>query len=450
MGMAGTGLTTDLYELMMAAGYRAAGLEGRASFELYGRELPPNRSYLIAAGLEQALAYLETLRFSKDDIAYLRSLPAFERVDATFFDDYLPRFRFTGDVWAVPEGTPVFPPAPFLRVTAPLPEAQLVETALLSTIAFQTSVASRAARMIDVARGRTLVEFGARRAHGVEAGVLAARAAYVAGCDATSNTEAGRQFGIPVAGTMAHAWVTSFPEERRAFEAYYDVFGPRSIFLLDTYDTLAAARMVAASPMRPRAVRIDSGDLDAVSRQVRTILDAARRHEIEIFVSGDLDEYRINDLVTAGAPVNGFGVGAALSTSSDAPSLGAIYKPVEIERDARFIPVMKFSPNKHSYPGRKQVWRVVDGGVAREDILGLVGEAGPGVPLLQQVMAGGRRVAPPSSVADLRQASRLATLALPAEVRRLNAPATYPVRLSGELQQTIRRLQPIADQVSPI
>ena len=258
-------LSTDLYELAMMAGYRRAGLTVPATFELYTRRLPPNRSFLIAAGLEPALDFLESLRFSPDDIAYLRALPQLAGAGQDFFDDYLPRFRFTGDVWAVAEGTPVFPPEPMLRVTAPLAEGQLVETALLALVTFQTTVASKAARVAAAADGRSVVEFGARRAHGLEAGVLAARAAYLAGCDGTSNVEAGRRYGIPVSGTMAHSWVLAFPDEEAAFRAYAASFGPHAVLLLDTFDSLAAARRVVSTGLRPSAVRLDSGDLAALA-----------------------------------------------------------------------------------------------------------------------------------------------------------------------------------------
>lgn len=437
-------LSTDLYELTMMAGYYTAGLEAPATFELYVRELPPNRSFLVAAGLEQALAYLEQLRFSDEDIAHLRGLPALEGVGRAFFDDYLPRVRFTGDVWAVDEGVPVFPPAPLLRVTAPLPQAQLVETALLALVGFETSVASRAARMIEAAAGRRVVEFGSRRAHGLEAGVLAARAAFIAGCESTSNVEAGRRFGIPVSGTMAHAWVTAFPTELAAFRQYADVFGGRTVILLDTYDTLTAAREVAASGLTPAAVRLDSGDVTALSREVRAILDAAGLHATQIFVSGDLDEWRIAAIVEAGAPVDGFGVGAALSTSSDAPSLGAVYKLVEIERGGAAVPVVKRSPGKGTHPGRKQVWRLFERETAFEDVIELE-TAGPvhanppavGRALLSRVMRGGRRGQPPMPAVELC-ARHLAEIArLPAEVRRIRDAARYPVRNGSALQRAI-------------
>jgi nicotinate phosphoribosyltransferase len=435
-------LSTDFYELTMMAGYYTAGMMKPATFELYARDLPPHRSFLVTAGLEQALEYLERLRFSERDIAFLRTLPALRQVRPEFFDEYLSRFRFTGEVWAIPEGTPVFPPEPLLRVTAPLPEAQFVETALLALLAFQTSVASRAARMVEAACGRPVVEFGSRRAHGPEAGLLAARAAYIAGCEATSNVEAARRFGIPPSGTMAHSWVTAFPDELAAFRQFSSVFGHDTVLLLDTYDTLEAARLVARSGLRPAAVRLDSGDIVALSREVRGILDAAGLRETTIFVSGDLDEWRIAEVVRAKAPIDGFGVGAALSTSSDAPSLGAIYKLVELERGDEVVPIMKLSAGKSTYPGRKQVWRVDRGGAALEDVLGLADELPHpgGRPLLERVMINGRRDRPGAGLGTLRAKCRGEIDELPAAVRRLRGPARYPVRFSDELQGTLERL----------
>lgn len=441
--MNGLALSTDLYELTMMAGYHAAGMMAPATFELYVRELPVNRSFLVAGGLEQALDYLEQLCFSSGDIEYVRGLPAFERVRRDFFDEYLPRVRFTGEVWAAEEGTPIFPPEPLLRVTAPLPEAQLVETALLACVGFQTSVASRAARMVDAASGRGVVEFGARRAHGVDAGILAGRAAFLGGCESTSSVEAGRRFGIPVSGTMAHSWVTAFPGELDAFRHYAGVFGDRTVILLDTYDTLAAARLLASSGLRPRAVRLDSGDVVALSREVRGILDDAGLRETRIFVSGDLDEWRIADIVASQAPVDGFGVGAALSTSSDAPSLGAIYKLVEIEREGAAVPIMKLSPGKQTSPGRKQVWRMFDGGTAFEDVIALAADEQPatrGRPLLTRVMRDGKRAFPSPAVAELRERCRAAVAALPASIRRLRTPDRYPVRFDGALQSAIESI----------
>jgi nicotinate phosphoribosyltransferase len=434
-------LSTDLYELTMVAGYYMAGLDTPATFELYVRELPSDRSFLVAAGLDQALEYLEQLRFTANDIAHLRELPALRGVRTDFFDDYLPRFRFTGDVWAVAEGVPVFPPAPLLRVTAPLPEAQVVETALLSTIGFQTSVASRAARMVEAAAGRSVVEFGSRRAHGMEAAVLAARAAFIAGCESSSNVEASRRFAIPASGTMAHAWVTAFSTEAAAFRQYADIFRERTVILLDTYDTLAAARGLAASGLAPAAVRLDSGDLVGLSREVRAILDAGGLRATKIFVSGDLDEWRIAAIVQAGAPVDGFGVGAALSTVSDAPSLGAVYKLVEIERAGRAVPVAKDSPGKQTPPGRKQVWRIVDGPTAVGDMIELADAPVPrtdgGQPeaLLGRVMRAGHREQPPLPVSQIQARHSAEIARLPREVRRLTDAARYPVRVATAIRR---------------
>ena len=440
--MSGTALSTDLYELTMIAGYYAADHLPRATFELYARELPPNRGFLVAAGLEQALEYLERLRFGREDIEYLRGLPSVQGVRREFFDTYLPSFRFTGEVWAVEEGTAIFPPGPLLRVTAPLPEAQLVETALLAQITFQTSVASRAARIVEAAAGRPVVEFGARRAHGIEAGRYAARAAFLAGCESTSNVDAGRRFGIPLSGTMAHSWVMAFPDEETAFRQYADVFGQSTVLLLDTYDTLAAARRIVASGFRPRAVRLDSGDVLALSKSVRAILDEAGLRETKIFVSGDLDEWRIAEMLAAGAPVDGFGVGAAISTSSDAPSLGGVYKLVEIERAGAPVAIMKFSPGKQTSPGRKQIWRLFDEGMATEDVIGLADEPGVsgGRRLLERVMIDGRRELHPRPIHELRARCRVGLAELPAPVRRLHDPARYPVRFSDALRSAIDRL----------
>jgi nicotinate phosphoribosyltransferase len=434
-------LSTDLYELTMMAGYYSAGFTGQATFELYVRSLPPNRSYLVAAGLEQALDYLEQLHFDRDDIAHLRTLPGLERIRADFFDEYLPRFRFTGDAWAVPEGTPVFPPEPLLRITAPMPQAQLVETALLAVIGFQTSVASRAARAVDAAAGRPVADFGARRAHGLEAGVLAARAAFLAGCESTSNVDAGRRFGIPVTGTMAHSWVMAFPDELSAFCKYADIFGD-AVMLVDTYDTEHAVRSIAASGLRPRAVRLDSGDLVALSRRVRSLLDAAGLRDTGIVVSSDLTEQRIADIVAVGAPIDGFGVGGALSTASDAPALGAIYKLVEIERDGVAVPIMKLSPGKQSYPGRKAIYRRVEHGLAIEDTMELDGDppAAAGGPLLERVMEQGRRTGPRRPLIEMRARCLAAVNALPRDVRQIRDAASYPVRLGERLRQTIDRL----------
>ena len=421
----------------MAAGYHAAGATARASFELFVRELPATRGYLVAAGLEQAIAYLETWRYTPDEVAYLRTVPALQGADSTFFDDYLRRLRFTGDVWAVPEGTPVFAGEPILRVTAPLPEAQLVETALLATILFQTAVASKAARVREAAGERPVMEFGGRRAHGTQAAMYAARAACLAGCRATSNVDAGYRFGLTVSGTMAHSWVMAHACELTAFSRYLAVHGPRSVLLIDTYDSIEAVRLIVGAGLRPGGVRLDSGDLVGLSRSVRGVLDAGGLADTQILVSGDLDEHKVAALVLSGAPIDGFGVGTALSTSSDAPALSGVYKLVEIDRDGTMTPVMKLGAGKRTCPGVKQLWRVYGPVGPVRDVVGLAGEAAPtdGEPLLTCVVRGGVRQQPTRAIDQIRDACRTAVARLPEGVRRHRDAATYPVALSAALER---------------
>ena len=423
-------LSTDLYELTMIGGYYVQGLSGRATFDLFVRQLPPTRNYLVAAGLEQALDFLEALRFTRDEIDYLRTVPALSGLPRDFFDDYLANFRFSGDVSAVEEGTPVFAQEPLMRVTAPLAEAQLVETALIAEVMFPTAVASRASRVVEAAAGRGVMEFGARRAHGIDAGIRAARAAYIAGFDSSSIVEAGKRYGIPLSGTMAHSWVMAFRDEPSAFRAYAEVFGERAVFILDTYDVLAAARMIAASGLKPRAVRLDSGDIVATSREVRRIFDEHGLHETAIVASGDLDELRIAEIVASGAPISGFGVGTAISTSSDAPALSGVYKLAEIERAGEMVPVLKKSPGKGTYPGCKQVWRVFRDDMAVEDVLTLAEHEPPqhAQPLLTDVMAKGVRLSRPS-LDEIRQRCRQRVAQLPRDVRLLIDGKNYPVRI---------------------
>ena len=446
-----TALSTDLYEMTMAAGHFHAGMRRTATFELSVRGLPPERGYLVAAGIEPALAYLEDLRFTAPEIEYLRRLPQLRRVPARFFGEYLPGFRFTGDVWAVAEGEPVFADEPLLRVTAPVIEAQVVETALLSTVLFQTSVASRASRMVRAASGRPVYEFGARRAHGAEAGVLAGRAAYVGGCSGTSDVEAGRLYGLPLAGTMAHSWVMSHDSETDAFVRFVELYGDQSVLLIDTYDSERAVERIAAAGLAPLGVRIDSGDLAGESRRVRARLDASGLEATRIFASGDLDERQIARLVEQGAPIDVFGVGTALSTSSDAPALGGGYKLVEVERGGLKQPVLKLSPGKGTYPAAKQVWRIADGARATHDVLARDDESAPrqGRALLENVMRRGRRVRPAPALQALRERAIETVEELPPGVLRLEGPEEYQVavsagllRLTGDLQ---RSLHAIAD-----
>ena len=426
----------------MAAAYFVNRVAATATFELFVRELPHTRGYLIAAGLEQALEYLHDLRFSAEDIAYLQRHPSFQAIPASFFD-FLRALRFSGEVWAIPEGTPVFQNEPLVRVTAPMIEAQIVETALLATINLQTMVASKAARVVAAAAGRDVIEFGSRRAHGTEAALYAARAAYVGGCSGTSNVEAGRRFDVPTSGTMAHSWVMTFDDEVAAFERYAAVFPHTMTLLIDTYDTEAAARKLVAAGLRPLAVRLDSGDLDRLSRSVRRILDAGGLPTTRIFASGDLDEWRIAELVAAGAPVDAFGVGTRLATSLDQPALGGVYKLVELVVDHEVHGKIKTSTGKATFPGRKQIWRRSDPrGAYLEDIVALADEDGPAEaePLLVCVMQGGRALAPPPPLAGVRaRCLRLVNRLAPA-LRDLDAPAAYPVRVSDRLADAQRKL----------
>ena len=432
-------LSTDLYELTMTAGYHAAGEQPTASFELFVRELPITRGYLVAAGLEAVVKYLQTWRFTPDQISYLRSVPPLQGVAAPFFDEYLPEVRFTGDVWAVPEGTPVFAGEPLLRLTAPLGEAQLVETALLSTILFQTSVASKAARIVDAAAGRAVTEFGGRRAHGTEAALHAARAACLGGCEATSNLEAGFRFGVPVSGTMAHSWVMAHRDELTAFRKYMDLYGGQSVLLVDTYDCVAATELIVSAGLRPAAVRLDSGDLVGLSLAVRARLDAGGLTETRIFVSGDLDEHRVAELVASRAPIDGFGVGTALSSVGDASSLSGVYKLVEIERDGVMMPLMKLSAGKRTLPASKQIWRMSGIAGSVRDVVGLATEDGPagGEPLLEQVIRDGLPIKRSSLMPVLRERCTVAVRNLPAAVRRRCDPAVYPVASSEELKRLV-------------
>jgi nicotinate phosphoribosyltransferase len=395
-------LVTDLYQLTMAAGYEAAGKVGeRASFELFVRRLPEHRDYLVVAGLAQAVDYLLNLRFQADEVEYLRGLPQFANAPESFWDR-LRSLRFTGDLWAVPEGTPVSAGEPLLTVRAPLVEAQLPETYLLATVGFQTMIASKAARVVEAAAGRPVVEFGTRRAHSPGAGTLAARAAYIGGCAGTSNVEAGMRFGVPVMGTAAHSFVQSFESELESYRRLQSLMGDRAVYLVDTYDSARGTRLAASLGAPLWGVRLDSGDLAAEARQARAILDQAGLADARIMVSGDINEYKTRDLVASGAPIDSFGVGTELATSADAPTLGVVYKLVEI--DGR--PVVKLSPGKKTYPGVKQVFRFAD-----RDVVSLASdcpcdEQPAPRPLLRPVILGGELVEPLPGLEEARERAR--------------------------------------------
>ncbi len=442
-----SGLLTDLYELTMAAGYLETGFEARATFELFVRSLPPRRNYLVAAGLDQALDFLENVRFSEDEITYLRNQRVFGHIGRAFFD-YLAKFRFTGDVWAMPEGTVFFPGEPILRVTAPIAEAQIVETSLLSVINFQTMIASKAARVTQVAGERPVIEFGSRRAHGIESGLLAARAAAVGGCQGTSNVAAGQRFGIPVYGTQAHSWIMAHEDEETAFRRFLDIFPEHAVLLVDTYDVRAAVAKIIAMGRKPRGIRLDSGDLVADSIWARRMLDQAGWKDVIVFASGDLDEDRIASLLAEGARIDGFGVGTALSTSNDAPSLGVNYKLVETEIRGEVRSAAKFSAAKVTYPGKKQVFRFrhAYGRFAR-DTIGLENENFPGAELLlERVFSSGQRVAPRTDLKAARERCLDQRKRLPESLLSLDPePELYPVGHSEKLEELLdgvrRRLE---------
>ena len=430
------GLLTDLYELTMAAGYFECGkAKEKATFELTIRRLPAHRNYVVAAGIAQAVDYLLNLSFNDEEIAYLRALPHFAQVSPAFFD-YLRDLRFTGDLFAVPEGTLLFAGEPALTIRAPIIEAQIPETYLLSAVTFQTLIASKAARCATAAAGRPVVEFGTRRAHTPEAGTLGARAAFLGGCAGTSNTLAGFRYGIPVMGTAAHSWVMSFPCEMDAFRKLQRVLGPATVHLLDTYDTLEGARRAAKLGGPMWGVRLDSGDFDALSRQVRGILDEAGHTGAKIMASGNLDEYRIRDLVAGGAPIDSFGVGTELATSADAPHMGTIYKMVELEICGIKRFTAKYSEDKTSFPGAKQVFRDVARDVPR-DVVARSGECGNGEALLRPVILGGKLIEPLPTLAQSRDRAAQAIANLPPALRQLEVAEPWPVIQSRELRELI-------------
>jgi nicotinate phosphoribosyltransferase len=433
----------DLYQLTMAQSYFELGMHKRAVFELFVRDLPRSRGFLVAAGLAQALEYLEGLCFGPKDIEYLASLGMF----SPEFLKCLGTFRFSGSVYAMPEGTPFFAQEPILRVTAPILEAQLVESRILNIVHFQTVIASKAARCTLAAGERQLVDFGLRRAHEADAGFFAARAAYVGGFHATATVEAGQRFGIPLSGTLAHSFIEAHHSEEEAFRNFAATYPGAATLLIDTYDTERGAERAAAlarelkrvaSPRRIRAVRIDSGDLARECRTVRHILDAQGCQEIQIVVSGGLDEYAIEDLVKNAAPVDAFGVGTALDVAADAPALDMAYKLQEYAGKAR----RKCSPGKATWPGVKQVFR--ERGTQRQivrDAVALSEEVVAGEALLVEVMREGRAVAPPTPLAQIRAYCLQEVQALPAALQDLQqSTGAVPVRISDALRALAAQL----------
>ena len=428
-------LSTDLYELNMVQAYLDRGEQAEAVFEFFIRRLPARRNFLLAAGLETVLDYLETLRFTPQHIAWLKQTGRFK----PNLLDYLASFRFTGDVHAMPEGTVCFPNEPLLRITAPLPVAQLVESRIINILHFQTLIASKAARMVLAARGKSLADFGLRSAHGAEAGLLAARASYIAGFSGAANVEAGERFAIPVVGTMAHSFVQIHDDESAAFENFARSRPDGVIFLIDTFNTEAGARkVVALAPglrsegVNIRGVRIDSGDMIAMSGKVRRILDAGGLKDVIILVSGGVDEDFIAKVVELEAPIDGFGVGSSLDSSTDAPTLDCAYKLQEY----RGKPKRKLSEGKVTWPGRKQVWRKRSAeGRISGDVVALESAPREGESLIVPVMKSGARLRAAPTLDEIRSRAAAELARLPEPLRGLKPARPYPVEISPELER---------------
>jgi nicotinate phosphoribosyltransferase len=436
---------TDLYELTMCASYFDNLKFEPATFDLFIRRLPPNRSYFLFAGLEQVLIHLEKMKFTDEQIGYLKKQGFKED-----FLEYLRNFKFTGDVYAVPEGTVVFPCEPLIRVTAPIIEAQLVETFLLNTINLQTMIATKASRVVQAAQGKAIIEFGLRREHGVDAGMKVARSSYIAGCAGTSNVLAGMVYDIPVFGTMAHSFVMSFEKEIDAFRAFAKTFPNKSTLLIDTYDDMAGAEKAAIVAKELEkigcklgGVRLDSGDLSETSKKVRALLDEKGLQYVEIFASGDLDEYKIAELLSKDAKIEAFGVGTKMGTSADYPYTDVIYKLCEtMNEKGEFSPIMKLSEGKITLPGRKQVYRFKDNmGNYVKDVVALADETMEGESLLVKIMGKGKLLYELPALDEIKQTVSENLAKLPAKYKKLiNAPR-YPVEQSKDLKKLIKNLK---------
>jgi nicotinate phosphoribosyltransferase len=459
-------LCTDFYELTMAAAYHRLDLEtsGRkknAIFELFVRKLPRNRSYMVAAGLEQAIYFLTKMRFNNRHISYIKSLKVFKDVDQNFFE-YLRRFKFKGTVWAVPEGTILFPNEPIIRIEAPLIEAQIVETYVLSMINFQSLIATKASRIVSASKGKPIIEFGSRRAHGPQAGVLAARASYIGGCMGTSNTLAGYKLRIPLFGTMAHSFVMSFDKEEQAFKEFNSLF-PSGYLLVDTYDSLAAIKRIINARIHTSGIRLDSGDPYYLSLEARRLLDRAGHSKTKIMASGDLNEYLIRDLVNRDAPIDFFGVGTELSTSRDDPAMNGVYKLVAIKvpaslpsngkkkynnnRNDKVLYKIKTSLGKKNYPGPKQIHRIIENKIIKEDVIALEDEKKISgqvrVPLLRKFLDRGKILCKMPSVQEIQRYHCQQVNLLPPKFKDLDfVPEVFPVIYSEKLEATMRHIKP--------
>ena len=425
-------LLTDLYQFTMLETYLQNGMDKTAVFEFYVRKLPENRGFLIATGLDSVLSFLENFEFSPGEIDYLAQTKRF----SPKLLDYLSTCRFYGDVYALPEGTVCFANEPLIRIVAPLPVAQLVETRLINLLHFETSIASKAARCVLAAGEKGLVDFGLRRTHGAEAGILAARAAYISGFAGTATVIAEKLYGIPIFGTMAHSYIEAYGSEEEAFVAFGRANPNNVTFLIDTYDTLKgakaavnAARRLSKEGVQTSAVRLDSGDFLALSKEVRSILDQNGLPEIRILVSGNVDEIMIRQLLADGAPIDAFGVGTKLDTSEDAPYMECAYKLMEYDGKPR----LKKSSGKATLPGRKQVLRRLQDGIMVGDLVAEEGDLQEGAPLIAKVMDQGRRLSPPANPAEIAAYTKSQLQSLPEYLRKLSSTPSYPVEIAPSL-----------------
>jgi len=433
-------LLLDFYELTMAQSYFVYKQDTRATFDLFVREMPENRSYLVACGLDDILNYLKNFKFSREELSFLKK----QKLFSDDFLSYLGKIRFKGDLWALPEGTVFFANEPLIRVTGSIIEAQLVESYLLNTINLQTMIASKASRVVTSAAGRGVFDFSLRRTHGAGAGIKVSRASYLAGFSGTSNVLAGKLYNIPVAGTMAHSFVLSFKNELDSFLAYASVFPQKTILLVDTYNTkkgienaVTIGIYLKEKGFRLHGIRLDSGDITVLSKFARKKLDKEGLKFVKIFATGNLDEFKITELIKKGSKVDNFGVGTNMGVSIDAPCLDVVYKMSEVsDESGKFIPTMKLSKDKVTYPGRKQVFRIKDKkGKAIKDILGLAGEKVNGRPLLKKIMQGGRVICKVGNLEEARNLARKNLSAFSAGLKEVNTPYKYPVEISPGLKK---------------
>ena len=440
-------LQTDLYQLTMAAGYYKYKRNTIGTFEMFIKRMPPQRGYFIACGLEQVVEYLTNLKFTTEEIDFLKNHPSFKDIESDFFE-YLKDFRFTGEVRAVPEGTIIFADEPIIQITAPIIEAQIVETYILSVIHIQTLVATKASRVVQAATKdgikRVVVDFGSRRAHGPQAAYLAARASYIGGCDGTSNVYAGMKFNIPTYGTMAHSWIESFDREEQAFQSYFNLYPDSTILLVDTYNTIKGVEKALKISPKIKGIRLDSGDLLDLSIKARKLLNEAGLNHVKIMASGNLNEYKIAELVERKAPIDSFGVGTELVTSSDLPAMDLIYKLVQIQEGNSIRYIAKFSPKKETLPGKKQIFRFLnENGKFLYDFLDLENNTKmkKGLPLLEKIIEKGKLIKPLPSLNQIRKHANENLENLPEEYKDFSNPRIYPVKVSPEINKIINKLK---------